>query len=104
MRINYCDLVIIWKLYYIFEGASAYYLNYLKSNRKLMQYLNNFNNFILNKINKINIMWYIIIILTLVYWALYKILKEFFWDIFNKQATFLLSFYKKLKQLHKNEN
>lgn len=39
-----------------------------------------------------DIMWYIIIILTLVYWSLYKILKEYSWNIFNKQEGFLLYF------------
>lgn len=39
-----------------------------------------------------DIMWYIIIILTLVYWALYKILKDYSWNVFNKQEGFLLSF------------
>lgn len=39
-----------------------------------------------------DIMWYIIIILTLVYWSLYKILKEYSWNTFNKQEGFLLSF------------
>lgn len=39
-----------------------------------------------------DIMWYIIIILTLVYWSLYKILKEYSWNTFNKQEGFLLYF------------
>jgi hypothetical protein len=39
-----------------------------------------------------DIKWYIIIILTLVYWSLYKILKEYSysWNTFNKQKVFLL--------------
>jgi heme/copper-type cytochrome/quinol oxidase subunit 2 len=36
-----------------------------------------------------DIMWYIIIILTLVYWSLYKIIKEYSWSYFNKQEGFL---------------
>jgi len=32
-----------------------------------------------------DIMWYIIIILLVVYWCLYKILKEYIWTNFNKQ-------------------
>lgn len=40
-----------------------------------------------------DIMWYIIIILTLVYWSLYKILKEYSWNTFNKQEGFLLYFF-----------
>jgi len=38
-----------------------------------------------------DIMWYIIIILSLVYWSLYKILKEYSWSSFNKTEGFLLS-------------
>ena len=34
--------------------------------------------------------WNIIIILTLVYWSLYKIIKEYSWSYFNKQESFLL--------------
>ena len=41
-------------------------------------------------INKLYIMWKIIIILTLVYWSLYKIIKEYSWSYFNKQEGFLL--------------
>ena len=37
-----------------------------------------------------DIMWYIIIILTLVYWSLYKVIKEYSWSNFNKQEGFLL--------------
>ena len=36
------------------------------------------------------IKWNIIIILTLVYWSLYKIIKEYSWSYFNKQEGFLL--------------
>lgn len=39
-----------------------------------------------------DIMWYIILILSLVYWSLYKILKEYSWNTFNKQEGFLLYF------------
>jgi len=37
-----------------------------------------------------DIMWYIIINLTLVYWSLYKIIKEYSWSKFNKQEIILL--------------
>jgi len=37
-----------------------------------------------------DIMWYIIIILSLVYWSLYKIVKEYSWNNFNKVEGFLL--------------
>jgi hypothetical protein len=40
-----------------------------------------------------DIMWYIIIILTLVYWSLYKILKEYSWNTFkfnNKRNLLML--------------
>jgi len=40
-----------------------------------------------------DIMWYIIIILSVVYWCLYKILKEYIWTNFNKQEGFLLILY-----------
>lgn len=36
-----------------------------------------------------DIMWYIIIILSLVYWSLYKIIKEYSWSSFNKAEGFL---------------
>lgn len=39
-----------------------------------------------------DIMWYIIIILTVVYWVLYKLLKEYSWSTFNKQEGFILGF------------
>jgi len=38
----------------------------------------------------LNIKWHIIIILTLVYWSLYKVIKEYSWSNFNKQEGFLL--------------
>jgi hypothetical protein len=38
-----------------------------------------------------DIMWYIIIILTLVYWSLYKIIKEYSWGCFNKSNGALLA-------------
>src|ERR1700748_50867 len=38
-----------------------------------------------------DIMWYIIIILSLVYWSLYKIVKEYSWNNFNKTEGFLLA-------------
>ena len=37
-----------------------------------------------------DIMWYIIIILSLVYWSLYKIVKEYSWGNFNKIEGFIL--------------
>ena len=37
----------------------------------------------------LNIKWHIIIILTLVYWSLYKVIKEYSWSNFNKQEGFL---------------
>ena len=40
-----------------------------------------------------DIMWYIIIIISLVYWSLYKIIKEYSWSVFNKQEGFLLIAY-----------
>lgn len=40
-----------------------------------------------------DIMWYIFIILTLVYWTLYKIVKEYSWNTFNKQEGFILFFF-----------
>lgn len=39
-----------------------------------------------------DIMWYLIIILILVYWSLYKILRDFSWKVFNKQEGVLLYF------------
>jgi len=41
-----------------------------------------------------DVMWYIIIILCLVYWSLYKILKDNSWNIFKKQEGFLLLLHK----------
>jgi len=38
-----------------------------------------------------DIMWYIIIILTLVYWSLYKIVKEYSWNNFNKLEGFIFA-------------
>jgi len=38
-----------------------------------------------------DIMWYIIIILSLVYWSLYKIVKEYSWNNFNKTEGFILA-------------
>ena len=40
-----------------------------------------------------DIMWYIIIILSLVYWSLYKIIKDYSWNNFNKTEGFLLLFF-----------
>lgn len=41
-----------------------------------------------------DIIWYIILILSLVYWTLYKIIKEFLWSIGPKQDGFSIVFYK----------
>lgn len=41
-----------------------------------------------------DIIWYIILILSLVYWTLYKIIKEYLWSIGPKQDGFFLIFYK----------
>jgi len=40
-----------------------------------------------------DVMWYIILIICLVYWVLYKILKDFLWSVFNKQEGFLSILY-----------
>jgi cytochrome c oxidase subunit 2 len=42
-----------------------------------------------------DIIWYIILILSLVYWTLYKVIKEYLWSISIKQDGFFLLFYKK---------
>ena len=42
-----------------------------------------------------DIIWYIILILSLVYWTLYKIIKEYLWSISQKQDGFFLIYYKK---------
>jgi cytochrome c oxidase subunit 2 len=39
-------------------------------------------------------MWYVILILSLVYWTLYKIIKEYLWSISIKQDGFFLIYYK----------
>jgi len=41
-----------------------------------------------------DIMWYVILILSLVYWTLYKVIKEYLWSISIKQDGFFLIFYK----------
>lgn len=41
-----------------------------------------------------DVMWYVILILSLVYWTLYKIIKEYLWSISLKQDGFFLLFYK----------
>ena len=41
-----------------------------------------------------DIIWYIILILSIVYWTLYKIIKEYLWTIGPKQDGFSLIFYK----------
>ena len=38
-------------------------------------------------------MWYLILILAVVYWSLFKIVKESNWSVFNKQSGFFLIFY-----------
>jgi len=40
-----------------------------------------------------DVMWYVLIILCLVYWSLYKILKDYTWSMFNKQEGFLSVLY-----------
>ena len=40
-----------------------------------------------------NVMWYLVLILTIVYWTLYKILKDCLWSSFNKQVGFLRIFF-----------
>lgn len=39
-----------------------------------------------------NVMWYLVLILTIVYWTLYKIVKDSLWTSFNKQVGFLRIF------------
>lgn len=41
-----------------------------------------------------DVMWYVLLILSLVYWVLYKIIKEYLWSIGPKQDGFFLIFYK----------
>ena len=41
-----------------------------------------------------DVMWYVILILSLVYWTLYKIIKEYLWSIGPKQDGIFLIFYK----------
>ena len=41
-----------------------------------------------------DVMWYVILILSLVYWTLYKIIKEYLWSISSKQDGLFLLFYK----------
>jgi hypothetical protein len=40
-----------------------------------------------------NVMWYLVLILTIVYWTLYKIIKDSSWTSFNKQVGFLRIFF-----------
>lgn len=40
-----------------------------------------------------DVMWYLILVFTIVIWTLYKILKEFGWSTFNKQVGFLRIFF-----------
>lgn len=40
-----------------------------------------------------NVMWYLILILTICYWTLYKIIKDSSWTSFNKQVGFLRIFF-----------
>ena len=49
--------------------------------------------FYILKLNKLSLiyLWYIIIILTLVYWSLYKIIKDYSWSYFNKAFSLLNS-------------
>ena len=41
-----------------------------------------------------DVMWYVLMILCIVYWSLYKILKDFSWNVFNKQEGFFSLLYK----------
>jgi len=41
-----------------------------------------------------DVMWYVILILSLVYWTLYKIIKEYLWSISQKQDGFFYYFIK----------
>ena len=43
-----------------------------------------------------DVMWYVILIMTLVYWSLYKIFKEFSWNSYSKLEGFLLFSYLKI--------
>lgn len=40
-----------------------------------------------------NVMWYLVLIVTIVYWTLYKILKDSIWTSFSKQVGFLRIFF-----------
>jgi len=40
-----------------------------------------------------DVMWYLILIVSIVCWTLFKILKEFGWNVFNKQVGFLRIFF-----------
>lgn len=40
-----------------------------------------------------DVMWYLILALSIIYWALYKILREFNWSFFSKQFGLLRIFY-----------
>lgn len=42
-----------------------------------------------------DIIWYLILILSIVYWTLYKVIKEYLWTIGSKQDGFSSFFYKK---------
>ena len=36
-----------------------------------------------------DVIWYVLLILTLVYWSLFKIIVDFNWGVFNKQIGLL---------------
>ena len=46
-----------------------------------------------------DIFWFILIILVFVYWCLYKIIKEFGWEVFNKRS-FLIKYISSFVQTH----
>ena len=61
----------LWVNYYTFKDPASSFAYYLFSTHHI-------------------ILWYLIIILVLVYWCLYKIIKDFSWKIFNKQEGVLV--------------
>ena len=61
----------LWVNYYTFKDPASCFAYYLFSTHHI-------------------ILWYLIIILVLVYWCLYKIIKDFSWKVFNKQEGVLV--------------
>jgi len=72
--------LLLYSLSWVF-----YYIFFIFFSNLLMFIMFNFHFFFINNIISLyyDIMWYIIIILPIVYWCLYKILKEYIWRIFN---------------------